>query len=66
MTHDSVVAEALQALAGARHPCIEAVERVAEKPGLYAFCGDGRALSDLRLSPPPTTSLCTSARWRRT
>jgi hypothetical protein len=51
MTNDFVVAEALQALAGARLARLEAVERVARKPGLYAFYGDEHAWSDLGLSP---------------
>jgi hypothetical protein len=51
MTNDFVIAEALQALAGARHARLEAVERVARKPGLYAFYGDEHAWSDLGLSP---------------
>jgi hypothetical protein len=51
MTNDFVVAEALQALAGARHARLGAVERVARKPGLYALYGDGQAWRDLGLSP---------------
>ena len=51
MTNDAVVAAALYALAGVRHRRIEAVELVAKRPGLYAFYGDVRAWSDLRLSP---------------
>lgn len=51
MTQDSAVAAALHALAGERHTRIEAVEVVAKTPGMYAFYGDGRAWSDLGLSP---------------
>jgi hypothetical protein len=51
MTSDAVVAAALHALAGVRHPRIEAVELVAKSPGLYAFYGDAHAWSDLGLTP---------------
>lgn len=51
MTHDPVVAAALQALAGVRHSRAAAQDLVARQPGLYAFYGDRRAWSDLGLSP---------------
>ncbi len=51
MTNDALVVNAaLRALAGLRHPRIEAVNLVPKAPGLYAFYGDGQAWSDLGLT----------------
>lgn len=45
----SVVAEVLAALVGERHARSPAESLVPKRPGLYAFYGDNRAWSDLRL-----------------
>lgn len=51
MSLESAVAQALAALAGARHIRGDATHRVRKAPGLYAFYGDALAWSDLGLSP---------------
>lgn len=51
MTIESVVADALEELAGVRHRRKDAAELVARRAGLYAFYGDGRAWSELQLTP---------------
>jgi hypothetical protein len=51
VTIEPAVADALEALAGARLHRVEAVELVPRSPGLYAFYGDEQAWTDLRLAP---------------
>lgn len=51
MSSDDVVADALETLAGLRHPHRDAIRLVPKAPGLYAFYGDDRAWEELRLSP---------------
>ncbi|MGZ6799736.1 MAG: GIY-YIG nuclease family protein [Mycobacteriaceae bacterium] len=51
MTNDSVIAAALESLAGVRHAHSDAIQLVPKEPGLYAFYGDDHAWSGLGLSP---------------
>lgn len=51
MTIETVVADAVEELAGVRHRRDEAAELVAKQAGLYAFYGDERAWSQLQLTP---------------
>lgn len=51
MTIEAVVDAALEDLGGVRHRREDAVGLVARRAGLYAFYGDGRAWSDLELTP---------------
>lgn len=51
MTIESVVADALEELAGVRQPRKDAAEHVARRAGLYAFYGDERAWSEIQLTP---------------
>lgn len=51
MLLESAVVEALVGLAGARNNRADAAHKVPRAPGLYAFYGDGRAWSDLDLTP---------------
>lgn len=48
---DPVIAAALQALAGVQHRREDAKDVVASSAGLYAFYGDARCWSDLRIVP---------------
>lgn len=49
MLDESVMDAALTSLTGARHAHLDAVRLVPREPGLYAFYGDDRAWSQLRL-----------------
>jgi hypothetical protein len=51
LQHDPVAEDALQTLAGERHPRAAAIGLVPEQPGLYAFYGDQQAWADLVLEP---------------
>lgn len=51
MTNDSMIAAALESLAGVRHIHFDAMLLVPKEPGVYAFYGDEHAWSELGLSP---------------
>ena len=51
MTIETVVAEAVEELAGVRYRRDQAAGRVAKQAGLYAFYGDERAWSEPQQTP---------------